>query len=324
MKFEVVFGIFSILVPLSLQDLCGDSVVSSGLVVGGTRIKRGQWPFLAALFKSKTGDFFCGATLISLKHVITAAHCLHPKYIENSLEPSDVLVHLGRYNISKESEEESTITKVAEITIHPEWDPKKTSYDADIAVLQLETLQRSSNFIKVVCWPDQDTIKVEEGIVVGWGYSENTDFLRAEDIARQAAVTPVSNEFCFLHHREFTILSSNRTFCAGGDKASPCSGDSGSGFFIKSGSNWFLRGIVSSSLTDTSGKCDVTRYAVYTNVVKFKDFVKEAVKKKITTQKRISDTTIDGEMYAVYAYKTEYFYLNGSSEAASSTSFQKL
>jgi Trypsin len=46
-------------------------------------------------------------------------------------------------------------------------------------------------------------------------------------------------------------------------------GDSGSGLFIKIGSAYYLRGIVSSSLFDENRNCDVQNYAVYTDVPKF-------------------------------------------------------
>lgn len=47
------------------------------------------------------------------------------------------------------------------------------------------------------------------------------------------------------------------------------SGDSGSGLFIKIGSTYYLRGIVSSSLFDENGNCDVKNYAVYTDVPQY-------------------------------------------------------
>ena len=217
MKFTVVLIVFPLCFTISLQASCGDSTTVSGLVVGGTQIKRGQWPFIAALFRSKTEEYFCGGTIISYKHVITAAHCVHPKYTEDPLEPSDLLVHLGRYNISRKNETDAVVSKVVKITIHPDWDQNVINYDADIAILQLEDSLRLSNFVKIVCWSSENAVKIGEGIVVGWGFSEHTNFKKVEDIARQAVINAVSNEFCFLHRREFTILSSNRTFCAGGE-----------------------------------------------------------------------------------------------------------
>lgn len=87
-----------------------------------------------------------------------------------------------------------------------------------MGILQLkDSLDTSSNFIKIVCWPTQDDVWISQGIVVGWGFSEETNFSKVQDIAKQVTLHPVTNEFCFLHRREFTILSSNRTFCAGGD-----------------------------------------------------------------------------------------------------------
>lgn len=43
-------------------------------------------------------------------------------------------------------------------------------------------------------------------------------------------------------------------------------GDSGSGLFVKLGSIYYLKGIVSSSLFDEHGDCDVKNYAVFTHI----------------------------------------------------------
>jgi secreted trypsin-like serine protease len=51
---------------------------STGLIVGGTKTKKGEFPHMAALgWKSLDGnvEFFCGGSLISDLFVLTAAHC---------------------------------------------------------------------------------------------------------------------------------------------------------------------------------------------------------------------------------------------------------
>lgn len=50
-------------------------------------------------------------------------------------------------------------------------------------------------------------------------------------------------------------------------------GDSGGGLVLKLGKKWFLRGIVSASLRDGTS-CDVNSYAVFTDVVKFLQWIK--------------------------------------------------
>ena len=68
-------------------------------------------------------------------------------------------------------------------------------------------------------------------------------------------------------------ISSNRSFCGGSrDGSGVCMGDSGNGLFVEYSGIYFLRGIVSSSLY-TKSNCDVYNFAVFTNVLKFFDWI---------------------------------------------------
>ncbi len=67
----------------------------SPMIVGGTSVPNGKYPFMAALLdKRRAGDAFdellCGGTLIDKDSVLTAAHCLvNPK-------PDKLQVVVGR------------------------------------------------------------------------------------------------------------------------------------------------------------------------------------------------------------------------------------
>lgn len=64
---------------LSPQEGCGDSNSTLTRVVGGQPAKKGAWPWMALI--GYTNDLSgltwkCGGTLITTRHVLTAAHCI--------------------------------------------------------------------------------------------------------------------------------------------------------------------------------------------------------------------------------------------------------
>lgn len=52
-------------------DECGTVEYIDPRINSGEYIARGAWPFIAALFHIEDSKFFCGATLISAKNVLT-------------------------------------------------------------------------------------------------------------------------------------------------------------------------------------------------------------------------------------------------------------
>lgn len=114
-----------------------------------------------------------------------------------------------------------------------------------------------------------------EGTVTGWGRSENLEKMH-ESLPKVVLAPIQTNNECFFDGgKDLVDMSSPRTFCAGLKNGSGvCTGDSGAGHFFKFNGAYHLKGVVSSSLINDFN-CDVTRSAVYTNVFKFKDWIKK-------------------------------------------------
>ena len=86
--------------PTFGQDTCGEET-DAGYVVGGTKAKGGEFPFMAALGrlnKDNTIFFICGGTLINRRYILTAAHC-HSVKSDSNLHISKVV--LGASDLSR-------------------------------------------------------------------------------------------------------------------------------------------------------------------------------------------------------------------------------
>lgn len=195
----------------------------------------------------------------------------------------------GAYDLSNANEVGRITLSPKTIHVHDDWNPQVKSYDADIAVLEFAKgeISTTPNIQPICLWKSPSLPTATDGSVAGWGRGEDETKIH-ENIPRKLTVPVHSNEDCFLKTPGLAGLSSKRTFCAGLENGTGvCLGDSGNGFFIESGGSMYLRGIVSSSRT-TATSCDVTRYAVYTDVFKFSGWISSVVGD-------VSDTDVSGK-----------------------------
>ena len=134
--------------PLAGQ--CGEREVTGGpgkwRVVGGVVARIHSHPWIAALGYREAGgevEYNCGGSLVTSRHVITAAHCVTEQLS---------VVTLGEHNIKQDNDmaspESVTISKV---TTHEEYNRK--SQDNDIAVIRLARDLTFSRAIRPVCLP---------------------------------------------------------------------------------------------------------------------------------------------------------------------------
>jgi len=199
-----------------------------------------------------------------------AAHCVNGKFNSHTFTASDIIVALGAHDIKKSFEPGRTNVAVKRIYIHPEWNSNIASFEADIAVLELEHEVQLTNFIQPICLarPDLDSITI--GFVSGFGKSESGN---VENIARFVTVPIHDTKVCAESKDHESILGA-RSICGGSaDGTGVCEGDSGSGLIIQKDGVHFIRGIVSASLFAPLYGCNVEAYSVFTDVTKFRSWV---------------------------------------------------
>ena len=199
---------------------------------------------------------------------------MHDKRNASILSTCDFSVLLGVHNMSNEDEEGRISLNVNAINIHPDWNVNVDSYDADIAVLELVEAVKFNQFIRPICIPDVESVvaSASTGTVIGFGKTETGTI---SDVAKMLEIPIYGYKNCTKHSPDHQNLISHRTFCGGSaDGSGVCDGDSGSGVYVQYNSDYYLRGLVSSSFSNVVLQCDVNKVAIFTDVPKFYGWIK--------------------------------------------------
>ncbi|XP_059611209.1 transmembrane protease serine 9-like [Phlebotomus argentipes] len=251
---------------LTPEEGCGFSNASHNRVVGGVDANLGAWPWMALLgYKNSLGEigFKCGGSIITQKHVLSAAHCIRPGLDQ---------VRVGEHNLNTDSETQHLDIPIAKSTPHPEYD-KKDGH-SDIAVISLTRSIPFSLRINAVCIPTQPPILTRnfEGFkpfVAGWGRTQEGG--KSAAILQELQLPVLKNSECKERYRDQRKLISEKQFddgvlCAGyleGGKDS-CQGDSGGPLMVPVRSGpvflYYQIGVVSYGI----GCARVTTPGVYT------------------------------------------------------------
>jgi hypothetical protein len=240
------------------------NIAISPRIVGGQTADPATHPFqVALLIKSRPNNRsaqFCGGTLVSERHVVTAAHC--SDMIRNAAEEVEVLV--GTQSLVSGGQR----IGVSRVTIHPRF--RARTFDYDVAVWQLASTVTGIPFASITS--TQPTIAGTPLRVTGWGTMIMNTLSRPADLQQvDVPFVPTAGRRCAAN-RSIT----SRMICAGESGRDSCQGDSGGPLTIDRGSGYSeLVGIVS-----FGRGCGLPSYpGVYTNVAEgsINSFIKETV-----------------------------------------------
>lgn len=168
MEFENIYLPFIILMQIVAvfgSESCGSNVKGTGLIIGGSFSEKNQWPWLVALVNKSDENFFCGGTLISKRHVLTAAHCIQPKGQTIQIRFDEFVVLLGKHNLTDRLEHGSFKADPLKVLVHRDWNYLNDRFDADIAIVFLEYEVQLSGKIAPICVSDTLSLQ-KKGTVV--------------------------------------------------------------------------------------------------------------------------------------------------------------
>lgn len=188
----------------------------------------------------------------------------------------------GAYNLTNHLEDDRITRPVSEVIVHEQWNPFTATYKNDIAILVLEERIYFSRFIQPICLTDSIG-DVTKGTVAGWGKNAMSRTYN-ENIPTKIDVTIIQSEGeCYRQENALAGIGSENSFCAGDPDVKVCKGDSGSGLIVQFDSTFYLKGIVSASQFDQTTGCSPKNLAVYTDVLKYTDFIGVNIHSKFLT-----------------------------------------
>ncbi|XP_043238710.1 venom protease-like [Amphibalanus amphitrite] len=224
----------------------GGGLVAGG--IGGINAIVGKWPWMV-LFGRWTdaglGGWFCGGTLITDRHVLTAAHCLRPE------EAGTVGARIADNDLNRLDEVEHQQRNVSRIVRHPQY----VGAQNDLAVVRLAAPVTVTRDVSPICLPPAGADHVGRDVeMAGWGLLEFDG--SASDLLQEVALRVADPVVCETAYRRVPQFESRfpggfqgTVVCAESRDAEPrdaCRGDSGGPLMVRLADDTYqLVGVVS-------------------------------------------------------------------------------
>uniref|UniRef100_A0A8C1NVD8 Zmp:0000001114 n=1 Tax=Cyprinus carpio TaxID=7962 RepID=A0A8C1NVD8_CYPCA len=245
---------------------CGVRPYKHNRIVGGQNADVGEWPWQVSLHFQTSGHV-CGASIISNKWLLSAAHCfIQPdsayKITSNWLTYSG----LRDQNIQDGSVQKRTLKN---IITHPNYDSMTNDYD--ISLLELSDPLNFTNTAHPICLPASTHVFSAGSacFVTGWGTLREGGSVA--QILQKAEVKVINDTVCnMVTEGQVTSRMMCSGYLTGGVDA--CQGDSGGPLVCRSDvGKWFQAGIVSWG----EGCARRNKPGVYTRVTKLREWIRE-------------------------------------------------
>ncbi|XP_044211137.1 ST14 transmembrane serine protease matriptase a [Thunnus albacares] len=245
---------------------CGRSMFKTSRIVGGQDAEEGEFPWQVSLHVKEYGHV-CGASIISPRWLVTAAHCVQDDGRTRFSQPGTWEAYLGLHT-QRNTGSKVVKRNLKQIIPHPNYNAY--TFDNDIALMELDSPVTYSDYIRPICLPaaQHDFPTGNTVWITGWGATREGGF--AATVLQKAQVRIINHSVCNdLMGGQIT----SRMLCAGvlSGGVDACQGDSGGPLSSPAKGRTFLAGVVSWG----DGCARRNKPGIYTTVTKFRGWVKE-------------------------------------------------
>ncbi|XP_054844500.1 acrosin-like [Eublepharis macularius] len=266
----------------SVSGICGRRPLApshggSIRVIGGTNALPGTWPWMVSIQIPDIEGYkhICGASLISPRWVLTAAHCfMYKQYVE--LKHMKLVIGATQLSQPGPDVQERTIKNLVE---HAQYN-NKTVF-GDIALMELNKPVNCTDYIQPACLPDSDVdmSTLTHCYVSGWGITDVTRPSQTADVMQEAKVNLIPLDVCNSSDWYNTRIHYNN-LCAGYEQGGidSCQGDSGGPLVCREtrSERFWVVGVTSWG----AGCAKARRPGVYSATHLFLDWIKRNTKDK--------------------------------------------
>ncbi|SPP85382.1 blast:Scavenger receptor cysteine-rich domain-containing group B protein [Drosophila guanche] len=256
------------------DDLSDEYAHSGERVIKGKTARRGRHPWQATIRTRGRGGIsshWCGAVVISKRHLLTAAHCLYG----NAKDAYFVRVGDHYANIAESSEVDTFIEKWY---THEKF-RDGTHMNNDIAVVVLKRPLKFSDYVQPICLPDKNAVLQANRncTISGWGSIKSGVSTPAQVL--RSAELPILPDATCKQSKVYGSAMSEGMFCAGSmdESVDACEGDSGGPLVCSDDDGETLYGLIS-----WGQHCGyMNRPGVYVRVNHYIDWIYEKINESL-------------------------------------------